>query len=340
MTLIFNKSEWDEMWQQTANPELQKFGSDGFEEVLEMPQIAGQGYSYHIELSPGVSLGFADCQYHEDLIIKTATHDHLIQINILLSGFLDCEGVHPRLGGTRSYFSGSGISPAVTDKHQGGGRLSFVNVEIEPEVLESFLDDAQRQLDNIKQLFKGEDWKVAFYPKVTEKVRSLAQELWHPPYRGAAKRLYLQAKVFELLALYLDLIADNQEPVRNLPRFKPDTIDRIYHAKEILTTQIDHPPSLSALAQLVGVSDRTLQRGFQTLFQTTVVGYLTQLRLDKAENLLRQGDVCNGQRQPTVAEVANLVGYGHLGHFSAAFKRRFGITPRQCLAGNKTVFGG
>ncbi|MBD2253854.1 helix-turn-helix transcriptional regulator [Nostoc parmelioides] len=340
MILIFNKLEWDEMWEQNVSPELQKFGSDAFEEVLEMPQLAGQGYSCHIELSPGVLLGFADCEYHQDLMIKTPAHKHLIQINILLSGFLDCDGVHPRLGGTRSYFSGSGISPAVTDKHQGGERLSFVNVEIEPQVLESFLDDGQRQLDNIKQLFKGEDWKVAFYPKVTAKVRSLAQELWHPPYRGAAKRLYLQAKVFELLALYLDLIADNQEPVCNLPRLKPDTIARIHHAKEILTAQIEHPPSLSTLAQLVGVSDRTLQRGFQILFQTTVVGYLTQLRLDKAEQLLRQGDVRNRQRQPTVAEVANLVGYGHLGHFSAAFKRRFGITPRQCLAGNKTVFGG
>ncbi|BAY34367.1 transcriptional regulator [Nostoc carneum NIES-2107] len=332
MTLILNKSDWDDMWQQTANPDLQKFGSDEFEEVLQMPQVAGQGYSCQIELSPGVSLGFADCEYHQDLIIKTPAHDHLIQINILLSGFLDCEGVHPRLDGTRSYFSGSGISPSVTEKHQSGGRLSFVNVEIAPQVLESFLDDGQRQLDNIKQLFKGEDWKVAFYPKVTAKVRSLAQELWHPPYRGAAKRLYLQAKVFELLALYLDLIADNQEPVRNLPRLKPDTIARIHQAKEILTAQIEHPPSLSALAQLVGVSDRTLQRGFQILFQTTVVGYLTQLRLDKAEKLLRQGE-------RTVAEVANLVGYGHLGHFSAAFKQRFGITPSQCLAGKKTVFG-
>jgi AraC-like DNA-binding protein len=63
-----------------------------------------------------------------------------------------------------------------------------------------------------------------------------------------------------------------------------------------------------------------------------VVGYLAQLRLDKAEKLLRQGD-------RKVAEVANLVGYGHLGHFATAFKRRFGITPSQCLAGDKTVFG-
>jgi AraC-like DNA-binding protein len=62
-----------------------------------------------------------------------------------------------------------------------------------------------------------------------------------------------------------------------------------------------------------------------------VVGYLIQRRLEAAERLLRQGDL-------KVTEVANLVGYEHLGQFSAAFKRQFGITPRQCLAGKKAVF--
>ncbi len=59
----------------------------------------------------------------------------------------------------------------------------------------------------------------------------------------------------------------------------------------------------------VGVSDRTLQRGFRALFKTTVVGYLTQRRLEQAERLLRQGD-------RAVAEVATRFGYGHLGHFA------------------------
>jgi AraC-like DNA-binding protein len=82
------------------------------------------------------------------------------------------------------------------------------------------------------------------------------------------------------------------------------------------------------LAQQVGVSDRTLQRGFQVLFNTTITGYLKLRRLEQAEQLLRQGNY-------TVAEVANLVGYGHLGHFATAFKRQFGITPSQCLAGKR-----
>lgn len=52
--------------------------------------------------------------------------------------------------------------------------------------------------------------------------------------------------------------------------------------------------------------------------------------LEQAEKLLRQGN-------RTVVEVAMQVGYGHLGHFATAFKRQFGITPSQCLAGHKIV---
>jgi AraC-like DNA-binding protein len=54
--------------------------------------------------------------------------------------------------------------------------------------------------------------------------------------------------------------------------------------------------------------------------------------MERAEQIFRQGDV-------TVAEVANQVGYSHLGHFAIAFKRKFGITPSECLAGQKSLSG-
>lgn len=88
---------------------------------------------------------------------------------------------------------------------------------------------------------------------------------------------------------------------------------------------------MTELAQQVGLCDRTLRRGFRELFGTSVIGYLTQQRLNQAANLLRQGDY-------TIAEVATSVGYTHLGHFAAAFRKQFGMSPKECLA-SKSVFG-
>jgi AraC-like DNA-binding protein len=78
------------------------------------------------------------------------------------------------------------------------------------------------------------------------------------------------------------------------------------------------------------VSDRTLRRGFQALFHTTVLGYVTEQRLLQAEQWLRQGF--------TVADVVHRCGYSNQGHFAAVFKRKFGITPKQCAMGKKSAY--
>lgn len=38
-----------------------------------------------------------------------------------------------------------------------------------------------------------------------------------------------------------------------------------------------------------------------------------------------------------LTEVAHCLGYSHLGHFAAAFKYKFGITPSECLLGKNVV---
>jgi AraC-like DNA-binding protein len=330
MTLIFSQADWHELCQQAPKPQHDLM-LDDFEMVTGVPESLGRGYDRAMELLPGVWLSFSDCQYCQDWMFKETVHDHPIQIMIFLSGFHYFDEVYPNLGGTHSYFSGSGISPAYVKKHRCGERVTLVNIEIEPELLESFfLNDRQRQSESMKQLFKGEDWKVSFYPTATAKMRSLAQQIWNAPYQGGQRRMYLQGKVFELLAMQLDLVEGGQQQPVHSP--KPTTIDCIHHARDLVLADLEHPPSLLELAQQVGVSVCTLQRRFQELFGMTVFSYLTDQRMDLAEQLLRQGGC-------TVAEVATIVGYSNLGHFAAAFKRKFGITPRDCLVGRKHLLG-
>ncbi|WNZ25525.1 helix-turn-helix transcriptional regulator [Leptolyngbya sp. NK1-12] len=329
MTLIVTQSEWDESCCQTPVTCPDHLILDDFEELMGVPPEVGQGYCRGMELLPGVWLNFWQRQFNRDLIIKVPAHNHPIQISIFLSGFIYFDGVHPNLGGMRSYFSGSGISPAYIEKYQGEEHALIVNIEIEPELLDTFFTGGQYGADTLEQLVKGEDWKVAFYPTVTAKIQAIAQQLWHPPYHGTAKRLYLQGKVFELLAIYLSLIEADQQKPSNRP-FKLSTIDRIYHARDILLANLEHPPSVIELAQQVGVSASTLQRQFRQLFGQTVVGYLTDQRMNLAEQVLRQGNC-------TVVEIATLVGYSNPAHFAAAFKRKFGITPSECILGRMTV---
>ena len=331
MSLILDREDWQDLLQQTSHSQPNNLILDNFERFWSVPETLGKGFSREVKLSPGVCLNFFDGEYQQDFVLKTPIHDHPIQILIVLSGFFHSD-IYPTFSTARSYFSGSGISPAFVEECKTGQHLVCVNVEIEAEVLKSYFPREELSRTELeKQLYKEDDLKVAFYPTVTSKMRSLARQLRDAPYHGVAKQIYLQGKVFELLALHLDLIAIDSQPTKSSPRLKPKSIASLHQAKDILTKQFEHPPSLPELAQQVGVSQRTLQRGFPTLFKKTVMGYLRQQRLDRASILLRENKY-------SVAEVANLVGYGNIGHFSVAFKRRFGIKPSQCLMGKKADF--
>jgi AraC family transcriptional regulator, transcriptional activator of the genes for pyochelin and ferripyochelin receptors len=79
--------------------------------------------------------------------------------------------------------------------------------------------------------------------------------------------------------MHLDLIIPEFDAPPMKWRLKPQTIDRIYQARDILTTRLDNLPSILELAQQVELCDRTLRNGFRELFGTTVVQYITQLLL-------------------------------------------------------------
>lgn len=145
-----------------------------------------------------------------------------------------------------------------------------------------------------KVFLRQDDWKESFYPAITPTVRNLVRQIINTPYRGITKKLYLQGKVLELLAMQLDPIMTEFDLPAVKSGLKPQTIDRIYQARDILIARLENPPSISELTQQVELCDRTLRRGFRELFGTTVVGYLTTLRMERAEQLLREGTSITG----------------------------------------------
>jgi len=88
------------------------------------------------------------------------------------------------------------------------------------------------------------------------------------------------------------------------------------------------PPSLLTLAHRVGLNDFKLKRGFREVYQTTVFGYVRMLRMEKALSLLEAGEM-------NVGEVASATGYSNFGHFSEAFRKRFGVSPRDFKKGRR-----
>ncbi len=326
MTLVLNESDLEELCQPLPIPPSHPLFQYNVE-AGRLPERLGRGCTYDLELSPGLWLTWFDEEFHQDFAIQFPVHPHLVQCLVLLSGLGHTDG-YPLLGGERSYLSGSGMSPSYRVHHRRSHRRTGIDIHLLPEVFAEFYAGLAHANDTLlKVLLREGDWKASFFPAMTQETRRLAQQILQAPFQGAIQRMYLQSKVLDLLVLQLQPLLADQRLTTATPGRKPDTIARIYHAQEILLSRLDQPPSFLELAQQVGLSDRTLRRGFRDVFGTTVVGYLTQQRMKQAEQMLREGKY-------TVAEVANWVGYSHLGHFAAGFKRQFGILPGECLSGH------
>jgi signal transduction histidine kinase/ligand-binding sensor domain-containing protein/CheY-like chemotaxis protein len=78
------------------------------------------------------------------------------------------------------------------------------------------------------------------------------------------------------------------------------------------------------MASHMAMSERPLQRKLKALIGHTPNEYLRAFRLEKASELLRQGQ--------TVADVAFAVGFSSQPYFSTCFKAHFGVTPSEFTA--------
>ena len=92
-------------------------------------------------------------------------------------------------------------------------------------------------------------------------------------------------------------------------------------AKGFLARHYAEPVGLDDVADALGISSFYLSRVFSEESDFSLYAYLTQLRLDRAKALLREGEL-------TVAEVAHAVGYEDPNYFSKVFRRHTGVRPR------------
>ncbi|AFY32800.1 AraC family transcriptional regulator [Calothrix sp. PCC 7507] len=323
--------EEGELWDEVAQSVVCDATSEPFEFTHEMPKQLGRGGSRGVQVHPNIWLAMMDYQYHDDVVIQIPEWEHPLQFGVLLSGStIDEYG--GKVGEGYTCISGSGIQRQTSFKIPQTWRVG-VDIHMSPDVLRTFFPTTDDEiLPQLRFLAQGDDWQSLIYPEITPAIQGVVSQMINCPYHGITKRMYLQAKVLELMTLQLTPILSHQGGLQPSPKLKPGTIASIHHAREILHSHLENPPLLVELAQMVGISDRTLRRGFQELFGTTVFGYLTDKRMESAEQLLRQGNI-------TVGEVAHQVGYSEQGRFASVFKRRFGIMPSECLSGKKSVLG-
>jgi len=140
-------------------------------------------------------------------------------------------------------------------------------------------------------------------------------------YQEGLKKMFFLSKSIELLVLQAEAYNNYQTSSPGYLKTEYDK-ERIIYAREYLIRRLDMPPSLSELAKAAGINEYKLKKGFKEVFGNTVFGYLADTRLELAKTDLLE-------RKKSASEIAFELGYSSVQHFSGAFKKKFGVSPRE-----------
>ncbi|HEU4717170.1 MAG TPA: AraC family transcriptional regulator [Bacteroidia bacterium] len=258
------------------------------------------------------------------------------------SGALNVVTLYFNLKGKFSLHAGKNHKPLVLESHEhnmfatgdepfrsltGDEELKHENflIQLTHESFAKLTQDAGDNITRFAEKISGEKPVILSGRNLHMNValHAAIREITGCRFTGGLKKIFLLSKCLEVLVLQAE--AYNNAQGQKIIYCKTDyDRERIRFAHDYLLGHMYAPPSLTELARVAGINEFKLKRGFRELFGNSVFGYLAEHRLGLARRDLQEG-------KKTATEIAFDLGYSSLQHFSAAFKKKYGISPKELV---------
>ena len=329
MPLKLTPDIFDNLW---AEAELQGdvvwTETEQDESVRATLQQIGKVQEYGIDLQAGLSLDIRSWELLEDLAHgdDDGGDEDGVDVNFTyhLSGKVQTN-LHGLTGEIEEVVGYHNLSNCAgvreTEIWLAGTPFQRVYLHLDPmQLFGNLTGDSWAQLPvEIQRSIDGQHRPYYRSNVTTPAMQQAIEQILHCPYEGLLKRMYLQSKAWELITLEFEQY--QSAPSLQIGQIGAGDIERIHRAKEILLQQLDNPPSLEELARLVELNECALKKGFRQVFGTTAFQYLHDYRLEQARQLIEQ-------RDRSIAAVGKCVGFNNRGYFAAAFRKKFGLSPK------------
>lgn len=293
----------------------------GDEIQIDLPDHIGQGYVKFLSLSSGIQLKFTDITLNRMTRFEYTDFPPTMGFGFFLSGdAIFSTNVKRDIKLVRSGHSLAYRldSPNIQDTFN-MKRINRLILMMAPQVFQSFADrDREGAFLSLRHLSPSE----FLLSDLTPAMRSVLLQIMNCTYQGMTREIFMESKILELMAYKLDQL--NTEKRRTREQITPpaEDIEKARYAGELMTRNLETPPSISKLAGQVGMCQSRLYRSFKMAYGMTPFDYLKVQRLEEARRLL-------DRREMNVTEVAYAVGYSNLSHFSKAFRQFTGCPPKQ-----------
>lgn len=290
---------------------------------MNIPSDIGQGKIVQTKIKHGIVLSDWQMCYQSDMNVQGPVSKEYMQIIFCLNDGISWGIMDERRSVTiqkneSCIYAGHGGTEYICYKKD--SNFSFKSIKIPITYFSQLLADyfdGQEVTAYEKKLLNGIS-KVPVTP-VMEQI--LSETSRFTQYRGGLGYLYLDGKLLELLSIYLSEVLELDILMgKNISMSRTERT-AIMEAKQIIDGQLAFAPSCEELSRMVHLSMSKLTRGFSSFYGMPIHQYIIEQRLAQAAQLLLEGDW-------NVSEIAAIVGYGKSSNFAAAFKKKYGVAPK------------
>ncbi len=150
-------------------------------------------------------------------------------------------------------------------------------------------------------------------------------QLFYNKIRPPFRKIYEQAKFLEIFSLLME--ASFSKPMEACPIVLNREVEqKLQSARRMLVKNLSETPDPDQIAHELEIPRTTLKEGFKYVFGKTIHQFHSDYKMEAALSMLESGDYL-------VKEIAYDIGYRNPSHFIAAFKKKYGQTPKQYLKG-------
>lgn len=293
-----------------------------YDNEIRLPQELGDGYCKRIIVKPKLEIAITDIRLRESVELGAGLNIHSYGLSFCLG-----ESIHWRVEGAKDeYAIGEGEGYAFKEM-EGNGICSYLSerrfvgmsIQFSRELIDKLIAYLGRAYaENVITYGNSSFFKAKYSPAL----RLILNDILNCSYTGDIRRIYLEGKVLELLAVYLNEIIYEESKPRSAVKLTVTDMEALKRAKDILDFSITAPPTIGRLARLVCLNEYKLKAGFKALYGMPIHAYIIDQRLQMARLLLEE-------KRLTVTEAVIQVGYSDASHFAEKFKKKYGINPSE-----------
>lgn len=295
------------------------------DEQISLPSDIGEGYFRYISPCPNIEMYICDVMFHRDTVLREQVYKDSFSIIFSLSDALEWKSPdrsrNTLLEKGDCCVYGSGLFDAE-NIYEAGRRYIGVGLNLHPCRFRAVMDGLLEKKACVS--FDGTNDPPKH--RITKIVESTLQQTLQCNYAACAKSLYQEGKLLELVAAFANEMMVDQDCAAVKGTLNQADSETLLRVRRQIDEGFLEPVTIADLSKRHFMCESKLREVFRDQYGITIYQYILNRRMEYARELLSAPGA-------QVKDVAGLVGYSNISHFSDAFRKKFGCTPSEYKRG-------